>query len=97
MLHLAGTGALEIMSRLSGVAETSGGEDDVKYFPSPKVLHFLNGIVFYGWVGLSWGERGYLVIAAAHYVCQNTGRRFQRGEDKERGSARERTLRRGET
>lgn len=64
MLHLAGTGALEMMSKLSGVAHTSVGEDDVKYFPSPKVLHFLNGIVFYGWVGLSWGERGCLVIAA---------------------------------
>lgn len=54
-----------MMSRLSGVAETSrGGEDDVKYFPSPKVLRFLNVIVFYGWLGLSWGERGCLAIAA---------------------------------
>lgn len=71
LLHLAqprvtwaGTGALEMMSRLSGVAETSRGEGDVKYFPSPKVLCFLNVTVFSGWLGLSWGERGCLAIAA---------------------------------
>ena len=59
-----GPGALEMMSRLSGVAETSRGQGDVKYFPSPKVLRFLNVIVFSGWLGLSWGKRGCLAIAS---------------------------------